>query len=83
MPYRFMGAVVPTWIFQGNPDQFDLDSYLGTSPSQLPWLVTRYAQQIAAGDRVFIWRTKGGAEKDAGIIAETTVVAPAMPRPEC
>ena len=35
-----------TWIFQGNPDQFDLDAYLGTSPTQLPWLVTRYAQQI-------------------------------------
>lgn len=71
-----------TWIFQGNPDQFDLDAYLGTLPTQLPWLVTRYAQQIEAGDRVFIWRTRGSAEKDAGIIAETTVVAPATPRPE-
>ena len=58
------GAVVQTWIFQGNPDQFDLDAYLGTSPTQLPWLVTRYAQQIAVGDRVFIWRTKGSGEKD-------------------
>ena len=79
---RCMGAVVQTWIFQGNPDQFDLDAYLGASPTQLPWLVTRYAQQIEAGDRVFIWRTKGSAEKDAGIIAEATVVAPALPRPE-
>jgi hypothetical protein len=77
-----MGAVVQTWIFQSNPDQFDLDAYLGTSPTQLPWLVTRYAQQIEVGDRVFIWRTKGSGEKDAGIIAEATVVAPAMPRPE-
>lgn len=76
------GAVVQTWIFQGNPDQFDLDAYLGTSPTQLPWLVTRYAQQIAVGDRVFIWRTKGSGEKDAGIIAEATIVAPTMPRPE-
>ncbi|MET4277584.1 MULTISPECIES: EVE domain-containing protein [unclassified Bradyrhizobium] len=71
-----------TWIFQGNPDQFDVDAYLATSPTQLPWLVTRYAQQIEMGDRVFIWRTKGSGEKDAGIIAETTVVAPAIPRPE-
>jgi hypothetical protein len=61
---------VQTWIFQGNPDQFDLDAYLGTSPTQLSWLVTRYAQRIEVGDRVFIW------------IAEVTVVAPTMPRPE-
>ena len=80
--FSFMGPVVQTWIFQGNPDQFDLDAYLGTSPTQLPWLVTRYAQRIAVGDQVFIWRTQGSAQKDAGIIAEATVVAPAMPRPE-
>ena len=60
-----MGPVVQTWIFQGNPDQFDLDAYLGTSPTQLPWLVTRYAQRIAVGDQVFIWRTQGSAQKDA------------------
>ncbi|WP_439373147.1 EVE domain-containing protein [Bradyrhizobium sp. DASA03120] len=71
-----------TWIFQGNPDQFDLDAYLGTSPPQLPWLVTRYAEQIAVGDRVFIWRTQGSAKAVAGIIAEAAVVAPALPRPE-
>ena len=79
--FRYMGAVVQTWIFQGNPDQFDLDAYLGTSPTQLPWLVTRYAQQIEVGDRVFIWRTQGSAKAVAGVIAEATVVAPAMPRP--
>src|SRR4051794_35312166 len=77
-----MGAVVQTWIFQGNPDKFDLDAYLGTSPTQLPWLVTRYGQQIAVGDRVFIWRTQGSAKAVAGVFAEGTVVAPAMPRPE-
>jgi len=62
-----------TWIFQGNPDQFDLDAYLATSPTQLPWLVTRYAERIAVDDRVFIWRTQGSAKKhDAGIVAEAT-----------
>jgi hypothetical protein len=34
------------------------------------------------GDRVFIWRTQGSAKAVAGVIAEATVVAPAMPRPE-
>ena len=70
------GAVMQTWIFQGNPDQFDLDAYLGTSPTQLPWLVTRYAQQIEVGDRVFIWRTQGSAKADADVVAEATVVGP-------
>jgi hypothetical protein len=77
-----LGVVVQTWIFQGNPDQFDLDAFLGTAPTQLPWLVTRYAQQIAVGDRVFIWRTQGSAKAVPGVIAEATVVAPTMPRPE-
>ena len=82
-PYwEVVGPVVQTWIFQGNPDQFDLDAYLGTLPTQLPWLVTRYAQQIEVGDRVFIWRTQGSAKGVAGVIAEATVVAPAMPMPE-
>jgi hypothetical protein len=34
------------------------------------------------GDRVFIWRTQGSAKAVAGVIAEATIVAPAMPRPE-
>ena len=71
-----------TWIFQGNPDQFDLDAYLATAPTQLFWLVTRYADQIAVGDRAFIWRTQGGAKAMAGVIAEATVVAPTMARQE-
>ena len=72
-----------TWIFQGNPDDFDIDGYLATRPVELPWLVTRYADEIAVGDRVYIWRTQGSGEKDkAGVIAEAEVVAPAALRPE-
>jgi len=26
-----------TWIFQGNPDEFDLDGYLASRPGQVPW----------------------------------------------
>jgi EVE domain len=79
---RKLGVVVQTWIFQGNPDQFDLNAFLGTALTQLPWLVTRYARQIAVGDRVFLWRTQGSAKAVPGVIAEATVVAPTMPRLE-
>jgi hypothetical protein len=72
-----------TWIFQGNPDDFDIDGYLATRPVELPWLVTRYADQIAVGDRVYIWRTQGSGDRDkAGVIAEAEVIAPAALRPE-
>jgi hypothetical protein len=72
-----------TWLFQGNPDNFDIDGYLATRPVELPWLVTRYADQIAIGDRVYIWRAQGsGQRNNAGVIAEAEVIAPAALRPE-
>jgi hypothetical protein len=48
-----------TWIFQGNPDDYDIDGYLNSRPAQLDWLVTRYASEIAVGDRVYLWRKQG------------------------
>ena len=48
-----------TWIFQSNPDEFDIDAYLASRPAQVAWLVTRYALEIAVGDRVYFWRNKG------------------------
>jgi hypothetical protein len=71
-----------TWIFQGNPDDFDLDAFLATAPIQFPWLVTRYGDEISVGDRVYIWRTQGKQKGVAGIIAEAQVIAPVAPLPE-
>jgi hypothetical protein len=72
-----------TWMFQGNPDGFDIDGYLTTRPIELPWLVTRYADEIAVGDRVYIWRTQGSMEGgNAGVIAEAEVITAATLRPE-
>jgi HNH endonuclease len=68
-----------SWIFQGNPDDFDLDAYLATAPIQFPWLVTRYGNEVTAGDRIYIWRTQGEQKGIAGIVAEAEViVAPAL-----
>jgi hypothetical protein len=63
---------VETWIYQGNPDEFDLDG-------QVPWLVTRYAAEIAVGDPVYLWRNQGTQCAIAGVVAQGIVIAaPAM-----
>lgn len=57
-----------TWIFQANPDDYrtrDAFSELGA----LYWTVKRHADEIHAGDSVFIWESG----VDGGLIAETTV----------
>lgn len=72
-----------TWIFQGNPDDYDIDGYLASRPTNVTWLVTRYGSEIAIGDRVFFWRNKGTATKAVpGIIAEGIVTAGVQQRPE-
>ena len=71
-----------TWIFQGNPDDYDIDGYLASRPSQVVWLVTRYANEIALGDRVYLWRNQGQAKAVAGVIAEAIVTEPPMLRNE-
>jgi hypothetical protein len=63
-----------TWIFQCNPDRFDIDSYLATEPNRFLWLVARYANDMEPGDRVFLYRTG----TTAGVIAEARIIgAPA------
>jgi hypothetical protein len=63
------------WIFQGNPDEFDIDGYLATPrPAQIVWLVTRYASEIAIGDRVYLWRNQGNIGAIPGVIAEGVVI---------
>jgi hypothetical protein len=67
------------WIFQGNPDEFDLDGYLASRPGQVTWLVRRYASEIAVGDHVYVWRNQGSQRAVAGVVAEGIVTAaPAM-----
>lgn len=64
-----------TWIFQGSPDDFDIDGYLSSRPPKLFWLVTRYASEVTVGDRVYFWRNQGKLNAIPGIIAEGIVTA--------
>ena len=66
-----------TWVFQANPGRFDIDGFFAARPATTTFLVTRYRQEIAVGDQVFIWRSIGGGNQDAaGIIAEGEVIEP-------
>lgn len=63
-----------TWIFQGNPEIFDIDGYLSKAVEEISWRVARYADEIGVGDTVYIWKSQGGDKENAGIIAECEVV---------
>jgi len=60
-----------TWVFQGNPARFEIDDYLATQPTRFVWLVSRYAEAMRVGDRVFIYRT--GGEDRAATAANTEI----------
>ena len=72
-----------TYIFQSNPDTFDIDSYLSACTGDFWFLVTRHKSEIAVGDTVYIWRAIGkqGDSELAGVIAEAAVTGPAEFRP--
>lgn len=59
------------WIFQGNSDIFDVDSYLAKE-EVLFWPVREkhLAKEMRSGDLVFIWRASGSKGGIAGIVAK-------------
>jgi hypothetical protein len=59
------------WIFQGNPDLFDVDGYIRERQEVL-WSVRQHKDRILAGDRVLLWRS--GAT--GGVIADCSVIDP-------
>ena len=65
-----------TWIFQGNPNIFDVDGYLEQCDSFITWLVRQHAKDIVVGDTVFLWRSEGDGKQPGGVIAELEVIEP-------
>jgi hypothetical protein len=65
-----------TWIFQANPDSFDVDACLAVERNLL-WTVRQrhYAGTMRINDRVFLWRAQGRSGAVAGIIAEAVIEA--------
>lgn len=62
------------WIFQGNPDTFDVERYVATA-TEVRWLVRQHGTQIKVGDTVYIWQALGKERRDSGVLAVCTVTA--------
>ncbi len=69
------------WLFQGNPDQFDIDAYLKSS-EKIYWSISvqKYQKEISLGDIVYLWRAKGKSKKISGVVAKTTVIEECKPK---
>ncbi len=52
------------WIFQADPDQYDLKRNLAVG-EHYPWSASRFVNQYRPGDIVYLWT----AGKDSGIVA--------------
>jgi hypothetical protein len=62
-------AEAGVWLFQANPDIFDIDRAISEEP-EITWVVRQYRKDVREGDRVYLWRS--GPE--AGVIATATVL---------
>jgi 5-methylcytosine-specific restriction enzyme B len=64
------------WIFQGNPKQFDVDTYLQKS-EKVTWSIRQkqYSEKTSIGDQVFIWRSDGGKKNSGGVIALCEIIS--------
>jgi len=60
--------VVRTWIFQSNPQKFNIDDEL-FNKEEIEWTAKVYKDNIKTGDRAFIWRADGGVKGSGGIVA--------------
>lgn len=65
------------WILQGNPNRFDIDSYLSRY-SYIYWSVSTNRKDFIVGDRVFIWKVG----EQSGVIAMGSVKELPVPRSE-
>jgi 5-methylcytosine-specific restriction enzyme A len=64
-----------TWIFQGNPDDFKVDTYINEN-NEIWWSLNQqhFLDDISTGDIVYIWRSDGKNRGTGGIIARGVVI---------
>lgn len=65
------------WIFQANPEIYDIDRAVDELPS-IEWTVRQYRDEIHAGDRVYLWKSgsSGGILATGMVEDEPTFRAP-------
>jgi hypothetical protein len=72
-----------TWLFRGNPRDFDVNAYL-QAYRDIRWYVHQQLliPEMHLGDPVYIWRSDGGSPGTGGIVAHGTLSGPAVVRPD-
>ncbi len=65
------------WLFQANPKYHRIFEAI-RDLDEMPWLVTRYRQQMQPGDGVLVWVAgeKAGVYAIASIVSEPEILAP-------
>lgn len=67
-----------TWIFQGNPKEFQINEYLRIRNKQLiTWEIKQkhFKDEILIEDDVFMWRADGDEPKSGGIVAKGEILS--------
>jgi len=72
-----------TWLFRGNPKDFDVNTYL-QAHRDIRWYVHQQLliPEMHLGDPVYIWRSDGGFPGTGGIVAHGFLSGPAVVRPD-
>ena len=71
---QYQDSRVQSWIFQGNPDSFEMDRYLFESEDSITWKVVNHKKDICVGDTVYLWRAQGKKNISiTGIVARGVV----------
>ncbi|MFA4953831.1 MAG: hypothetical protein WC641_00800 [Patescibacteria group bacterium] len=72
-----------TWLFRGNPKDFDLNAYLQVH-RDIRWYIHQQLliPEMHLGDPVYIWRSDGGSPGTGGIVAHGILSGPAVVRPD-
>ena len=61
-----------TWIFQGNPDIFNVNAYLEeqfAAEKPINWVVRQHRSKVKTWDLVYIWRSAGKLRAESGVVA--------------
>ena len=46
-----------TWIFQANPKRYDIEGLFKERPTDISWRANQFVDEIADGDRVYMWQS--------------------------
>jgi len=67
------------WIFQGNPNKYDVSAYL-QKYDYVYWGLKQHKDKMAVDDVVYFWRAKGGTTNPYGLVTKGVIKEPQVSR---